>query len=44
MTLTRALAYIRQLCRLGLGMESVIAEFLQAAQWAIPTESNAFIR
>ncbi|MGZ8163489.1 MAG: hypothetical protein ACXWTT_11555, partial [Methylobacter sp.] len=39
---SKALAYLRQLCCLGLGKEIVIPEFLRAVQTVIPSGSNVF--
>lgn len=40
----QTLAYIRQLCCLGLPPETLIVELLQALEWAIPSQSNTFIQ
>ena len=40
---TNALAYIRQLCCLGLGREILIPELLRAIQSVVPSASNVFV-
>lgn len=40
----QALAYIRQLCCLGLPPEALIVELLHALEWAIPSQSNTFMQ
>jgi hypothetical protein len=39
---TKAVAYLRQLCCLGLSKEAVIPEFLRAVQTVLPSNSNTF--
>ncbi len=40
----QALAYIRQLCCLGLPAETLIVELLHTLEWAIRSQSNTFIQ
>jgi DNA-binding CsgD family transcriptional regulator len=37
------LAYVRQLCCLGLHPDSLIAELLRTLQWAIPSHNNVYV-
>jgi DNA-binding CsgD family transcriptional regulator len=39
---SKAIAYLRQLCCLGLSKEAVIPEFLRAVQSVLPSNSNTF--
>ncbi|MGZ8219785.1 helix-turn-helix transcriptional regulator [Methylomagnum sp.] len=43
MKTNQALAYIRQLCCLGLSQEAMIGEFLRAVKSAIPSSSNVYV-
>jgi hypothetical protein len=39
---SNAIAYLRQLCCLGLSKEVVIPEFLRAVRAVIPSDNNLF--